>query len=413
MPKLKIAFVSYEYTPDIGKGGIATYIGQIATAMSHLGHHVEIFSGSSTRSCSETYNDILTHRVLCSNPREFQFNVVEKFKERNRLVKFDVFECAEINADGALINSSLPHLPLIIKLHTPTYLIIKLLNFYTPVLKKIRFFLGNFKRGIWRPWGKPDLSRDEDYKFTAKADLILSPSISLKKIIVNDWAIPHNKIKVVPNPYKPSETTLSIPINRKYKKGINILFIGKLNIHKGIINLAKAIPGVIKAHYEANFIFIGSDGPSPLEGITMESYLKVKLQRFENIKFVGTINLDEVPGYLADADICVFPSVWENFPYVCLEAMSSGAAVIGSDKGGMQEMLSEDAGVLIDPLDYKQIEAAIKFLIQHPEKRKCLGAAARAKVLKEYNLDKIGKAMEQVYLEAMENKKKENRAIKF
>ncbi|WP_162053129.1 glycosyltransferase family 4 protein [Pontibacter pamirensis] len=401
MLRLKIAFISYEYPPDIGQGGIATYIGQIASAMVSLEHHVEIFSGSYQRECSENYKGVLTHRILCKSPDEFRANVVDKFKERHHLVGFDVFECAEINADGAKAKDAFPDLPLVVKLHAPTYLLINLLNFYTPSFRKLRFLIGNLRRGVWRPWGKPDLTRDKDFLFTSKADLVLSPSLSLKDIIVKDWKIPEHKIKVIPNPYEPAESALAIPVSKEDKKPINILFIGKLNIQKGVLNLAKAIPGVVKTYKDVNFIFVGNDGPSPLEDKSMRSYLEGVLKGFNNIHFKGAISLEEVPDYLADADICVVPSLWENFPYVCLEAMSAGRAVIGSNKGGMSEMLANDAGVLIDPTSYKQIEEAIKFLIQNPGLRREMGKSARTKVLRQYNLNKIGKEMEKAYAEAI------------
>jgi glycosyltransferase involved in cell wall biosynthesis len=57
--------------------------------------------------------------------------------------------------------------------------------------------------------------------------------------------------------------------------------------------------------------------------------------------------LFQVPPVLGDADVCIFPSLWENFPFVCLEAMSG--AIVGSSAGGMAEMLAEGAGMLVKP----------------------------------------------------------------
>ena len=393
---LKIAYISYEYTPDIGQGGIATYISHISRAMLQLGHYVEIFSGSPLRECSEIYNDVLTHRILCKNPGEFRENVVSKFEERHKVVSFDAFECAEINADGAYIKDRFPNLPLVVKLHAPTYLLIKLLNNHTSLVSKMRFLLGNLRQGIWRPWGKPDLSRDKDYIFTSKADILLSPSKSLKKIIAQDWRIPLNQINVIPNPYEPSSQTLSIPINRSYKIGanINILFIGKLNIQKGGLLLADLIPNVLNSFNNVNFTLVGGDGPSHLKGITMQSYLKQRIVDHDRVYFAGAVNLDEVPRFLSKSDIVIIPSLWENFPYVCLEAMSAGRAIIGSKNGGMSEMLANGAGILVSVNGYKELIKALELLISNPNKRIELGERAREVVLKEYNLQKVGKQLE-------------------
>jgi glycosyltransferase involved in cell wall biosynthesis len=98
----------------------------------------------------------------------------------------------------------------------------------------------------------------------------------------------------------------------------------------------------------------------------------------------------------------VYPSLWENFPNVCLEAMSAARAVIGSSAGGMAEMLDEGAcGRLVDPHDYKNLARQIISLLDSPRERIRLGQLARSKVLSAYNEEHIGEATENIYLEAI------------
>ncbi len=63
----------------------------------------------------------------------------------------------------------------------------------------------------------------------------------------------------------------------------------------------------------------------------------------------------------------MFPSNWENFPNECREAISTGKAIIAGKIGGMYDILNEDhAGILINPLDYKEIASKIKRFLCHP-----------------------------------------------
>ena len=112
--------------------------------------------------------------------------------------------------------------------------------------------------------------------------------------------------------------------------------------------------------------------------------------------------MERIPAELGGIDICVFPSIWENFPNVCLEAMSAGRGVVGSQAGGMSEMLASGAGRLVPPKNSAAIANAVIELLGNPNERMQMGAAARQRIKDEYNGDKIGSLMESVYREAIE-----------
>jgi glycosyltransferase involved in cell wall biosynthesis len=111
--------------------------------------------------------------------------------------------------------------------------------------------------------------------------------------------------------------------------------------------------------------------------------------------------LEAIPTQLALVDMCVFPSIWENFPNVCLEAMAAGRGVIGSSSGGMSDMLVDGAGKLIPPHSARAIAAAVLDWLVHPDARIAAGARARQRVLDCYNGPTIGARMEFTYHEAI------------
>src|ERR1043166_4437880 len=92
----------------------------------------------------------------------------------------------------------------------------------------------------------------------------------------------------------------------------------------------------------------------------MREYLEQLLAPWKaNVTFTGHVPHDNITDVFRRIDIAVLPSLWENFPIACLEAMSAARGVIGSSAGGMAEQLDGgNAGILVPPRKPKQIAAA-------------------------------------------------------
>lgn len=408
---MKIAYVSFEYPPDTAVGGIATYVFQVARMMKSRGHQVEVFCASPFRSGAEDTDGILVHRILTENPYSFPKEVLPVFKARHKHVHFDIFESPEYNGDGYEIKKQFPSLPLVVKLHTPTSLILELNTFYKrntlSLYSKFRYLFGGWIRGerreiYWnyRKWKKKE--EDIDFSITSIADQIHTPSISLGDIVSAKWGIQRNRILNVPYPFIPDNRYLNIPIGIDKK---NITFIGRLEIRKGLIELTKAIPAIFEAVPEAQFRFIGKVEHSIVPGLTMKEYIEKELERYQDRISFLKVTPSEIPDVLKETDVCVFPSLWENFPNVCLEAMSAGRAIVASKEGGMKDMLEDvNAGLLINPLNPKEIAEAIIKLLKNRDLRVEMGREAREKTLIAYNSKVIGDLMEKHYSEAIRQK---------
>ena len=119
-----------------------------------------------------------------------------------------------------------------------------------------------------------------------------------------------------------------------------ILFVGRLIEIKGI----KLLVNIAKKMKDVHFVFIGT-GP-------LESWLKDESKRHANIHFIGKIENHKIPKYYSIADFLCVPSLYEEgFGRVILEAMSCGLPVIGSNKGGIPEVINKSVGVLFQPTE--------------------------------------------------------------
>lgn len=396
---MKIAFISYEFPPETAYGGVATYVFQATKVLAERGNQVEVFCPSLSKEDNTTEeNGLLVHRIK-SDRDNFRQAIVNKFTERHEAVQFDIVESPEYGADGIEVFKKFPNLTSVVKTHTPTYLLDIINPMHAPdAVSKVKMVLGAVRR-LNMDLLKPDpyvKEQDEEYHIAQQAHFITTPSKSLGDIVAKDWHINKKKIYLQPYPYVPIEQLLNIDI--KKTTGKQVTFVGRLEIRKGLVILKDAIPQILKEDPEVVFNFVGRPMYSPNPKYNMEEYLKHHLKKYQgNLKFHGLMNLTSMAAILENTAISIFPSIWENFPNVCLESMSAGRAVIGTFSGGMAEQLADGAGVLIPPSDPKAIKDAVLSLIRDPEKRVQLGNTARKKVLEQYNSNVIGDLMESQY----------------
>ena len=136
-------------------------------------------------------------------------------------------------------------------------------------------------------------------------------------------------------------------------------------------------------------------------------YLQRKLKALDDVlEFHDQVPLDQIATVFASTDICVFPSIWDNFPNVCLEAMSAARGVVGTHTGGMREMLHQNtAGRIIPPRQPHKIAEAVLELLQNPHLRMKLGQAARDRIITKYNAETIGALQEASYMRAIQRRK--------
>ncbi len=397
---MKIALISYEYPPDTALGGIATYMLHAAKMLHERGHHVEVFAASPTQTGTFDDGGVIVHRIRETERFGFPFRIAPTFASRHASIGFDVAEAPEYFADGAGAIQLVPDMPLVVKLHTPSYLLWRI-TFGHSRLVMARNYFASVRRGELPPWNP---NHGQERACALAADEVAAPCQAIADEVAQAWDLPRWMTPVVPNVYEPSEALLKIDPHTDSKI---VTFVGRLEVRKGVVTFAAAIPLILRENPNLRFRFVGRS-VELRKGVEMVDHLKQMLAGHEkSVEFTGPVPLDRVPQMLAETDICVFPSIWENFPNVCLEAMSAGRGVVGSSAGGMKEILGEGAvGRLVAPNQPRELADKVLDLGANPQMRMELGIKARARVLSEYCPARVGQLQEESYRRAISRRRK-------
>ena len=164
-------------------------------------------------------------------------------------------------------------------------------------------------------------------------DLIISPSAYVK-CMLNEL---RTKKVVIPN-FAPSPPK-NIP---RYAGENYFLYLGMLEKHKGILELL-GIFKELKGQIKSKLVIAG--------GGSLKQYIIDYINRHslgDSVSFMGFVDNKTKYSLYKNATAVIIPSIWpENAPLVALEALSVGTPVIGSNKGGLPEIISKFANDLI------------------------------------------------------------------
>ena len=145
-----------------------------------------------------------------------------------------------------------------------------------------------------------------------------------------------------------------------------VLFVGNLIKRKNVGALLEA-KKIAKSDY---YLVIVGDGP-----LSKKLRKKVEDENIPDVIFTGSRT--DVENIIPNCDFLVLPSFSESFGLVLIEALACGKPVIGSDVGGISEIINEDVGLLVNPNDVSSISNSIDKLVDDEDLRVSLSRNAR------------------------------------
>ncbi len=173
------------------------------------------------------------------------------------------------------------------------------------------------------------------------------------------------------------------------KRDDYLLYVGRLDYRKGIIDLMKA------SHLLENDTKILIAGKGPLE-VNIQKF--IRKNKLKNIKLLGHISGENLVNLYQNASMFVFPSHYEGLPTVLLEAMSCGLPVMASNIPAHRDLIeNKENGILIKKGSPEDIIRKINILSDDKELRERLRKNARKTIEKGYTWDIITNKYENIY----------------
>jgi len=184
-----------------------------------------------------------------------------------------------------------------------------------------------------------------------------------------------------------------------------ILFLGRLEEVKGADKLVQAMPAILRQNPKAKLVIVGS---GTYEGLIRDHIAHYDI---EDSVFLNTEFLDDISKmhHYFMADVCVFPSLYEPFGIVALEAMAMEKPLVVGAKGisGLREIVitspsEKPTGMHVDPYDPEDIAWGVNTLLNDLDMAKEWGKNGRQRVLDTFTWDIIAANTLDIYGEVID-----------
>ena len=243
---------------------------------------------------------------------------------------------------------------------------------------------------------------DTEWMLTYEATEVIVNSNYMKNELQRLFGLPFEKINVVPNGVNITNYSgieRDYKFRRKYALDNEkiILFMGRLVYEKGVQYLIGAMPKILEHYHDAKLVIAGKGG--------MLDELKQEVENLglgDKVCFAGYLNGKDVGKMYKAADISVFPSTYEPFGIVALEAMLAEIPIVVSDIGGLNEIVDHrQTGMKSYCGNSNSIADSILELLFDPQLAANVVKKAKTKVRNEYNWNKIAQDTHFTYQKAI------------
>jgi glycogen synthase len=356
---MRIAYLTPEYVKDGAyDGGLANYLAKTGHQLSLRGHKVTIFV-SSDRNFSWMDGDIsvIEFKRVSLAPNKFigrlnQFlpllsNLLTciRFKKKviqgHRNFHFDLIQVSSYTAPGYALR------------HNPFFPMVCRVSSYTPQLRSAFGYRRNLDEYLM-DW--------LEIRQTLDADSSFAPSIFL--------ADTYRKLegfqpKVIRTPLvlESIEEDISL-FKENFQKLDYLLYFGTLSQIKGVDLLADIIPNIMDKFPNIYIVFVGRDDGLPGGKKIFDYVLEKCPYHRRKLFYHPPVSKSKLYPIIRHSMGVLMPSRVDNYPNTCLEALSCGVPIIGTNQSSLEEMIIEgQSGFLANNCDSSSIQKAIEKLL--------------------------------------------------
>lgn len=394
----KVLVLSMEYGPSIS-GGAGTYAFELVEGLARSGQEVTVVSSSMSESRIEK-RGLLTTCLLSlaegvgSVSQSSPVGGILAWNER-------LFTGARrLLADGAP-KPDLVHCTNWITFPAAWRLSREL---GLPLLASVQYL----SEPVERWWGQePDPAIvEQERQMCDEADLLLPVSHSIAGILRQSYHVPKEKMQVVHNgldaaglmPHIEDERLGGLRASLLGRGDRLVLFAGRLNPMKGVTFFVESAARVAAARPSVRYALVGGAdnrdyGEAVRQAIARHPILEGK------ILLLGKVPRHQLALLYRVADLAVVPSIYEPFGFASLEAMAAGLPVVGTDVGGIAEVIAHGETGLLVPIvpvvdgrrevDVEALARAQLTLLDDPETTRRLGEAGRLRLQERFTRERM------------------------
>lgn len=219
-------------------------------------------------------------------------------------------------------------------------------------------------------------------------------------------------VETIPLGVDPSITSAKKQGRKAKKEEISILFVGRFERRKGIDVLLEAASSILEKHPKARLNLVGNpeiadENNKKYFGEFEKKFGKKKW--FKQIKLYGYVSDEDLAKLYEDCDIFVAPSRYESFGIIFIEAMAHAKPVVGTNVGGIPEIIDDGKnGLLFKNEDVQDLTQKLEKLLNDEQLRHKMGQASLRILQDKFSADGMGDKFEKFILDVIntENKTK-------
>lgn len=387
---MKILMLTWEYPPRI-VGGIARVVHDLSKRLIKDGHEVTVITYKDGE-MPEFENDkgVNVYRIdnYMIHPNNFidwimqmNFNMIAK---ANELIangeKFDVIHAHDwLVAYAAKTLKQSYNIPLISTIHATEA------GRNSGIHDEVQRYIN-----------------DTEWLLTYESSEVIVNSNYMKCELQRLFGLPFEKINVVPNGININNFNgieRDYEFRRQYAMDNEkiILYVGRLVYEKGVQNLISAMPKILNGYNDSKLVIVGKGG--------MYDELKNQANAMgiaNKVYFTGYLNSKQVQKMYKCADVAVFPSTYEPFGIVALEAMLAGVPAVVSDVGGLDEIINHGIdGMKSYAGNSNSIADSVLALLYDHKLCANISKNAKSKVKEQFNWNKIAQDTHFIYEKAI------------
>lgn len=390
---MRVLMISWEYAPHL-QGGMGRHVTELLPALArHPDMVVHLvtprYNGGETL---QAFGDLIVHRV--DAPQPGRDNIYSGARHTNHLM-------------GQFIESLWQQVGGFDLIHAHDWLVGFVASavhrtYGAPLVVTFHATERGRNRG-WLPNALSQQIHDAESALAQTATRLITVSSFMRKEVRSYFGVDSAKVRVIPNGVNTAlfdeQRLLDHSLERQsyaLPEERIVFHIGRLVYEKGAPVLVEAIPFVLRAFPQTRFVIAGH-GPL-LESLQQRA---AALQVGHQVRFPGFVTDEDAARLYCMADVAVFPSLYEPFGVVALEAMAARTPLVVTNVGGLGEVVEHDkTGITVFPDDPGSLAWGICKTLREPDASRARAESAYRLAQEVYSWNVIARTTAGVYREA-------------